>query len=198
MQYNPWHGFDPKRLLFKLCSNRCAINRQPSEPNGKTTSKVGPIIGNFYFECGLFQFPLKHPPTQCHFLENGGNVYACLLDASSAFDRVHYRKLFDVLIKRNMPAVFIRLLLDSYLIQRICAAWGACKSDFFQATSSSLHILVRTSLPRCICEIDAGPPPLCLPLSSYRTCLICLSPIFVVAFLCFFSRGYHSLNYCLL
>ena len=57
-----------------------------------------------------------------HFLENGSNVYACLLDASSAFDRVHYGKLFDVLVKRNMPSVFIRLLLDSYLNQRICAA----------------------------------------------------------------------------
>ena len=34
-----------------------------------------------------------------------------------------------------MPAVFIRLLLDSYLNQRICAEWGACKSDFFQATN---------------------------------------------------------------
>ena len=73
--------------------------------------------------------------TVSHFLENGSNVYACLLDASSAFDRVHYGKLFDVLMKRNMPAVFIRLLLDSYLNQRICAAWGACKSDFFQATN---------------------------------------------------------------
>ena len=62
-------------------------------------------------------------------------MHACLLDASSAFDRVHYGKLFDVLMKRNMPAVFIRLLLDSYLNQRICAAWGACKSDFFQATN---------------------------------------------------------------
>ena len=39
------------------------------------------------------------------------------------------------------------------------------------STSSSQHILVRTSMPRCLCEIDAGPPPLCLPLSSYRTCL---------------------------
>ena len=39
------------------------------------------------------------------------------------------------LMKLNMPAVFIRLLLDSYLNQRICAAWGACKSDFFQATN---------------------------------------------------------------
>ena len=38
-------------------------------------------------------------------------------------------------MKRNMPAVFIRLLLDSYLNPRICAEWGACKSDFFQATN---------------------------------------------------------------
>ena len=69
--------------------------------------------------------------TVSHFLENGSNTYACLL----AFDRVHHGKLFDVLMKRNMPAVFIRLLLDSYLNQSICAAWGACKSDFFQATN---------------------------------------------------------------
>ena len=34
-----------------------------------------------------------------------------------------------------MPAVFIRLLVDSYLNQRICAEWGSCKSDFFQATN---------------------------------------------------------------
>ena len=73
--------------------------------------------------------------TVSHFLENGCNAYACLRDASSAFDRVHYGKLFDVLMKRNMPAVFIRVLLDSYLDQRICAAWGACQSDFFQATN---------------------------------------------------------------
>ena len=36
---------------------------------------------------------------------------------------------------KNTGSVFIRLLLDSYLNQRICAEWGACKSDFFQATS---------------------------------------------------------------
>ena len=35
----------------------------------------------------------------------------------------------------------------------------------------SEHILVRTSLPRCLCEIDASPPPLCLLLSSYQTYL---------------------------
>ena len=52
-----------------------------------------------------------------------------------------------------------------------------------RASSFSEHILVRTSLPRCVCEIDAGPPPLCC---RHRTkCMWCLSPIF---FLGFFSR----------
>ena len=32
-------------------------------------------------------------------------------------------------------------------------------------------ILVRTSLPICLCESDAGPPPLCLLLPSYETYL---------------------------
>ena len=41
----------------------------------------------------------------------------------------------------------------------------------------SEHIIVRTSLPRCVCQIDACPPPLCLLLSSYQTHLGCLSPI---------------------
>ena len=35
--------------------------------------------------------------------------------------------------------------------------------------SSSMSILVRTSLPRCLCENDACPPPLCLQLPSYQT-----------------------------
>ena len=69
-----------------------------------------------------FAYKRDHSTMLCtvsHFLENGSNVYACI---SSAFDRVYYGKLFDVLMKRNMPAVFIRLLLDSSLNQRICAA----------------------------------------------------------------------------
>ena len=65
----------------------------------------------------------------------------------------------------------------------------------------SEHIIVRTSLPRCVCQIDACPPPLCLLLSSYQTHLGCLSPIFVLGFICFFSwlqflALLSSLNHC--
>ena len=55
-------------------------------------------------------------------------------------------------------------------------------------TFFSEHILVRTSLSRCLYEIDAGPPPLCLLLSSYQTYPWYLCPVFVLAFLGFFSR----------
>ena len=74
-----------------------------------------------------------------HYLENGSNVYACLLDASSAFDRVHYGKLFDVLTKRNMPAVFIRLLLDSYLNQRIYVQHGVLVSQISSKPLTALN-----------------------------------------------------------
>ena len=42
------------------------------------------------------------------------DVFVCMLDASKAFDRVHYGKLFDLLRKRKLPATVIRLLLDMY------------------------------------------------------------------------------------
>ena len=46
-------------------------------------------------------------------------VYWDAFYASKAFDRVHFGKLFDLLIKRRLPAVVIRLLLDNYVRQRI-------------------------------------------------------------------------------
>ena len=65
----------------------------------------------------------------------------------------------------------------------------------------SEHIIVRTSLPIMSLQIDACPPPLCLLLSSYQTHLGCLSPIFVLGFICFFSllqflALLSSLNHC--
>ena len=38
------------------------------------------------------------------------NVYACLLDATKAFDCVRYDKLFELLLKKDIPGTVIRLL----------------------------------------------------------------------------------------
>ena len=47
-----------------------------------------------------------------HYTSNGS--FGCLLDATKAFDRVNYGKLFSLLCDRNLPGLVIRFLLDSY------------------------------------------------------------------------------------
>ena len=49
-----------------------------------------------------------------YYRQNCSHVYSCLLDASKAFDRIHYGKLFNILISRKLPAFIIRVLFDSY------------------------------------------------------------------------------------
>ena len=57
---------------------------------------------------------LMYKEVASNYLQNGSNVYSCLLDASKAFDRIHFGKLFAILIERNVPLCFIRLILDAY------------------------------------------------------------------------------------
>ena len=37
------------------------------------------------------------------YINNGSDVYSCLLDASKAFDRVHCGKLFRILLSKKLP-----------------------------------------------------------------------------------------------
>ena len=70
-----------------------------------------------------------------HFVNEGSNVYSCLLDASKAFDSVHWGILFKILIERKVYFVFIRIILDSYLRQLSCVAWGFFKSRYFSLSN---------------------------------------------------------------
>ena len=49
-----------------------------------------------------------------YYRQNGSQVYSCLLDASKAFDCIHFGKLFNILISRKLPASIIRVSFDSY------------------------------------------------------------------------------------
>ena len=57
-----------------------------------------------------------------NYIEGHSNVYCCLLDASKAFDKVHYGKLFTILLARNVSPYVIRLLIDSYVRQQACVS----------------------------------------------------------------------------
>ena len=59
-----------------------------------------------------------------YYNRNGSNVYACLVDASKAFDRINYSKLFQKILKRNLPGTIMRLHFDSYTRQQSFVKWG--------------------------------------------------------------------------
>lgn len=66
-----------------------------------------------------------------HYINRGSNVYACFLDATKAFDRVQFSRLFEELIKRKMHPVDLRLLLDLYQRQRCRTRWKGSTSQYF-------------------------------------------------------------------
>ena len=69
--------------------------------------------------------------TISYYRSRGSNVYMVSLDATKAFDRVQYSKLFNKLIDRNICPLIIRFLLNSYIISRSLVEWNKCKSNPF-------------------------------------------------------------------
>ena len=87
-----------------------------------------------------FAFKKEHSTSMCtsvlkevcsYYLAKDTDVYLCLLDASKAFDRVHYGKLFKLLEKRNLPVQVRRLLLDMYTRQNMKTVWNSSESFEF-------------------------------------------------------------------
>ena len=91
-----------------------------------------------------FGFKEKSSTTMCtfmaletieHYTNNGSNVHALMLDASKAFDRVNYIKLFDKLLDRGMCPITVRLLLNMYTKQKLQVKWNNCMSTKFEVTN---------------------------------------------------------------
>ena len=59
-----------------------------------------------------------------YYTSRGSPVYLCFLDASKAFDRVNYWKLFNKLIIRGTPGYLVKLLMFWYTTQEFCIKWG--------------------------------------------------------------------------
>ena len=87
-----------------------------------------------------FAFKQKHYTAMCssvlietvnYFVKGGFNVYDCVLDASQAFDQVHYGKLFSLLMSKCLPKVVVRFILDGYIRQSACTQWEGVKSRSF-------------------------------------------------------------------
>ena len=54
-----------------------------------------------------------------------------MLDASKAFDRVHYVKLFKLLLQREVCPLVLRFLIELYANQKLRVKWGLSTSELF-------------------------------------------------------------------
>ena len=59
-----------------------------------------------------------------YYNENGSDCYLLLLDASKAFDRAEYVRLFCTLSDRNMCPIVLRLLMNMYINQSFQVKWN--------------------------------------------------------------------------
>ena len=71
-----------------------------------------------------------------YYIENGGQaVYLLLLDTSKAFDKVSYKKLFELLLARNVCLKIVKLLYYMYTHQKCYVRWNNEHSDPFSLSN---------------------------------------------------------------
>ena len=69
--------------------------------------------------------------TLAYYTRDGGVAFCTMLDATKAFDRVDYCKLFRELLKRDLPAGYLRLLLNMYTSNVAHVLWNGIASKSF-------------------------------------------------------------------
>ena len=152
------HGYVPKDMLMGTISpipknRKKSLNDSDNYRSIALSSILGKILdwiildrhkGVFQTVDAQFGFKPKHSTSQCTFVVNetiqyyingGSNVYTMMLDASKAFDRVQYFKLFNLLIKKGLCPLTCRLIAIIYTNQLACVRWGQTKSKVFSVTN---------------------------------------------------------------
>ena len=89
----------------------------------------------FKADCSTTQCTLMLNETISYYNLHHSSVYTVMLDATKAFDRVNYVKLFRELLHRNVSPITLRLLIDMYTSQKLCVSWGNCMSSLFSVSN---------------------------------------------------------------
>lgn len=73
--------------------------------------------------------------TSSYFVNKVSNVYGMVLDATKAFDRINYCKLFRILLERNINPLICRLLMNMYTNQKLRVKWTNEYSRVFSVSN---------------------------------------------------------------
>ena len=114
---------------------------------------------NLYTNDLQFSFKPESSTTMCttmiretvsYFVNKGSNVYGIVLDATKAFDRINYCKLFRILLDRNIDPMICRLLLNMYTNQKLRVKWANTFSTEFSASNGVKQGGVISPLLFCV------------------------------------------------
>ena len=84
------------------------------------------------------------------YVNNNSQINCIFLDASKAFDRVEYGKLFQLLIDRNLPSHIIRLLLNMYTDQHVRVLWNGIYSCSFSVMNGVKQGAIISPILFCV------------------------------------------------
>ncbi len=66
------------------------------------------------------QHSTNHAIEIIRVLERNHDAHVCFLDASSAFDKLSWRRIKDQLVKRNVPSTLIKLVMLQLFYKNFC------------------------------------------------------------------------------
>ena len=153
-----FHGYTPDGFVLSTITSIPKCKRKSlNDSNNYRGIALSSILSKLFdwiilikhgdiFESSDLQFGFKpgHSTTQCtfvvketinYYVRNGGQVYMSLLDASKAFDRVNYIKLFRLLYNKGLCPLIIRFLLCMYTNQTVRVKWGSHTTKAFNVSN---------------------------------------------------------------
>ena len=152
------HTFSPKDLLVSTIvpiqkNKKKSLNDSNNYRGIALSSIIGKVLELLILNsnreilksCDLqFGFKPKHSTTQCTFVLNevikyfnnkNSDVFVMMLDASKAFDRVHYVSLFKIMLHKGLCPLICSLLACMYLMQSVRIKWGHYISNVVTVTN---------------------------------------------------------------
>ena len=88
--------------------------------------------------------------TVSYYVNNNSSIYCTFLDASKAFDRIQYCKLFRLLKDRDLPPCIVRILINLYTGNQVRILWAGLASDYFTASNGVKQGAVISPILFCI------------------------------------------------
>ena len=167
------HSYTPADMLLSTLvpipkNRKKSLNSSQNYRSIALSSILGKVLDhailktyNSTFVTNDLQFGFKenHSTTQCsfvlreviqHYVSKGSQCYVTFLDASKAFDRVDFIKLFELLIKRGLCPSIAKLLLNMYSRQRLRVNWNSKSSECFACTNGVKQGAVLSPLLFCL------------------------------------------------